>query len=155
MKTISEIEGMDTVITKQWLEDRLACEDVLDWAVSVIGEGMTVEDMLPHFERADWLLWLLKRSAAIDKITYAKIAIKCAESVISIYEKRYPNDERPRKAIEAAIAYVKDPSNKNREAASAASAYAYAAASAAYADARKEMQKKLCAMIIEELGGKK
>jgi len=57
------------------------------------------------------------------------LAIFAAELVIDIYEKKYPNDDRPRKAIEAAKNYLKNPS------ASAASAADAAAASAADAAA--------------------
>ena len=51
----------------------------------------------------------------------AMFAILCAEQVIDIYEKQYPDDNRPMKAIEAAKNYLNNPS-------------ANAAAAAAYAD---------------------
>jgi hypothetical protein len=38
-----------------------------------------------------------------------KLAIFAAELVIGIYEEKYPNDDRPRKAIEAAREYLKNP----------------------------------------------
>jgi hypothetical protein len=56
-------------------------------------------------------------------------AILCAESVLSIFENQYPDDKRPRKAIEASKAYLQ---NKNTGAARAA---AYAARAATYAAA--------------------
>ena len=59
-----------------------------------------------------------------------KVAIFSAELVIDIYEKKYPEDKRPRQAIEAAKAYLKKPNEANKSAANAA---AYAAANAAYA----------------------
>ena len=66
-----------------------------------------------------------------------KLAIYAAELVIEIYEKKYPNDDRPRKAIEAAKAYLKTPSDAAADAATDAAAYATdAAAYAAYAAAR-------------------
>jgi hypothetical protein len=133
MKTAIKFVGSDTLITPDWLRSHSACSDGYEWACGVIGEGMALEKFLPKFQRADWMLWTLKRAATIDKITYVRIAIKCAESVIGIYEKKYKKDDRPRKAIEAAIACVKDPSEENRIAAKAASAAAYAArADAAY-----------------------
>ncbi len=66
------------------------------------------------------------------------LAIYAAELVIDIYEKKYPNDDRPRKAIEAAKAYLKNPSDAAADAAYAAYAAdaAYAAAYAARAAAR-------------------
>lgn len=58
-----------------------------------------------------------------------QFAVLCAESVLHIYENQYPDDNRPRKAIEAAQNYLKKPSN------AAAKAAAYAAYEAAYAAA--------------------
>ncbi len=63
-----------------------------------------------------------------------KLAIFSARLVLSGFEKKYPNDDRPRKAIEAAETWVKNPTAKNRAAAyAAADAAAYAAAYADYA----------------------
>ena len=53
-----------------------------------------------------------------------QFAVLCAESVLHIYENQYPDDNRPRKAIETAQNYLKKPSN--------AAAYAAYAAKAAY-----------------------
>ena len=58
-----------------------------------------------------------------------QFAVLCAESVLHIYENQYPDDNRPRTAIEAAQNYLKKPSNA---AAKAGNAAAYAAAKAAY-----------------------
>ena len=60
-------------------------------------------------------------------------AIYAAEQVIGIFEKKYPIDKRPRKAIEAAKAYLKRPCAETKKAAYAAAYAAYAAAYAAYA----------------------
>ena len=64
-------------------------------------------------ERGDWLIWLLRKSRKIDKPTAVKIAIACAEHVLANFEKNYPNDRRPRKAIEAAIKWGKNPIEEN------------------------------------------
>jgi hypothetical protein len=187
----------NTKITPQLLTDLGACREGKDWAVSVIGKGMDLVTMLPLFERADWMLWLLKNTEALDKVGYVRLAVVCAQSVLDIYEKKYPDDKRPRLAIDAAIRYAREPTEKNREAAAyadaayaaayAAAAYAayaaaYAAAAyaaarlrrrrlrrrlrappptaaaasadAAYADAaaRKEHHKKMCALMLKEMG---
>jgi hypothetical protein len=55
-------------------------------------------------------------------------AVLCAEAVLKYYEEKYPDDKRPRKAIEAARKYLK---TKTASAASAARTAASAAASAA------------------------
>jgi hypothetical protein len=73
------------------------------------------------------------------KTDSVELAIFAAELVIDIYEKQYPNDDRPRKAIEAAKAYIKDPSGAARAARAAyaaADAADYAARAADYATAR-------------------
>ena len=87
----------------------------------------------------------------LPKETLQKFAIYCAESVLPLFEAKYPDDNRPREAIAAAKAYMagsitlKELENKRRaaadaaaaDAADAADAYAayaaYAAYSAAYA----------------------
>jgi hypothetical protein len=53
-----------------------------------------------------------------------------AEMVLPIHAKRRPNDDRPRKLIEAARAYWRQPTLENKRVAYAAYAYAYAAATA-------------------------
>ena len=61
-------------------------------------------------------------------------AIFAAEQVIEIFEKKYPNDDRPRNAIEAAKAYIVALKSGDTNAAyTAAYAAAYAAYAAAYA----------------------
>ena len=59
------------------------------------------------------------------------LAIYAAELVIDIFEKEYPNDKRPRNAIEAAKNYLKNPSRAARAAAWAAAGAAGDAARAA------------------------
>lgn len=56
-------------------------------------------------------------------------AIFCARRCLANYEKKYPDDSRPRKAIEAAEKYMKNPTEENRIAARSA---ADAAGSAAW-----------------------
>jgi len=88
---------------------------------------------------------LTVKSLNPDKRLAVTIAIFFAEDVLPIFEKEYPEDKRPRKAIEAAKAWIVNPC---RETASAAYADAYpddasyaanaahaAAANAAYATA--------------------
>ena len=63
-----------------------------------------------------------------------RFAILCAEEVLPIFEAEFPEDPRPREAIEAAKEYLKNPTAAYAaDAADAADAAAYAAAAAAYA----------------------
>ena len=83
-----------------------------------------------------------------DKFISVFLAIGFAEKALPIWEAEYPEDSRPRKAIEAAKEWLSNPSdaaaNAANTAASAAArsanayaaADAYAAANAAYAAAR-------------------
>jgi hypothetical protein len=78
--------------------------------------------------RLNWSNWLLSRMLSHkNKIHYA---IYAAEQVIEIYEKKYPDDQRPRNAINAAKKVLKSNTKKNRDAADASSHAAYAAADA-------------------------
>jgi hypothetical protein len=58
------------------------------------------------------------------------LSIYAAELVIDLYEKQYPNDDRPRKAIEAARKYLENPTEAAAEAAWAAARAAEAAEAA-------------------------
>ena len=86
-----------------------------------------------------------------------RFAVACARRSLPRYEKDYPDDKRARTAIEAAEAYLKDPSEANRSAAwsaaesaeSAESAARSAAESAAWS-AEREWQNKTLKSIIEE-----
>lgn len=57
-----------------------------------------------------------------------ELAIFSAEQVIDIYEKEYPEDRRPRKAIEAAKKWLKNPTDRNAAYTTYAAAYAARAA---------------------------
>ncbi len=50
-------------------------------------------------------VWALRAVAGKDK-EIRLFAADCAESVLHIYENKYPNDDRPRKAIQAARDYA-------------------------------------------------
>jgi hypothetical protein len=66
------------------------------------------------------------------KMVCVAFAILCAEAVLQHFEKDYPADDRPRKAIEAAKAYLKNPTVRAADAAARTADAAYAAY-AAYA----------------------
>ena len=70
-------------------------------------------------------IWALK---CIDnKELCVRFTVKCAESVLHIFEKIYPNDKRPRQAIEAAKKWLDNPSSEIATAATDAFDAAYAA----------------------------
>ena len=78
-------------------------------------------------------LWALRAVKGHDK-EIRLFACQCASLVLPIFEKQYPGDDRPRKAIEAAEAFALGQIGKAELAKADAAAYvAYAAAYAAYA----------------------
>ena len=89
-------------------------------------------------EDSCWMIWGLSRTGNLDKPLAVQIAIACAEHVLPLFEKKYPNDQRPRRALEAAKAWLANPceATRSKAAAAAAAAYGtYVAIRAAYAAA--------------------
>jgi len=125
-------------ISLDWLKEVSACSEGKDWfAAQKETDGVKVLKKLLKEDHWDWANWTIYRMFTKEqKIQYAIFA---AEQVISIFEKKYPDDKRPREAIKAARAYLKDPSEKNKKAtyaaANAANAATYAANAATYAAA--------------------
>jgi len=68
-------------------------------------------------------VWALRAVEGKDK-EIRLFAADCAESVLHIYEKQYPNDDRPRKAIQAARDYANGVIGKDELAAARAAAWA-------------------------------
>ena len=117
-----------------------ACPQAKEWA----SQFKTASEAWQKCERADWMLWMIeqdpKLAKRIGKGTVVGLAVKFAERALPEFEKKYPDDKRPREAVSAAKRWIKNPTKKNRDAANAAYAAAYAAnaanaAKAAYAAA--------------------
>ena len=124
------------------LEPKKPCSQGREWykenpteTVEACVEKLLAETDSACRDRLNWASWLLTRM--FTKEQSVKYAIFAAEQVIGIYEKKYPEDKRPRKAIEAAKEYIKDPSDKNKKTAYDAAAYA---AYAAYAAEKTKMK---------------
>jgi len=125
-------------ITEKFLTDRNASSPGMQWVREnkLIGlDSITFLNRLIAADKLDWANWLIVR--VMTKKQYLAYAIFAAEQVIEIYEKKYPEDKRPRNAIEATKNYLKNPSAKNKKAAYDAAADAYAAA------ARKEIKLRI------------
>jgi hypothetical protein len=78
---------------------------------------------------------LVSQVGTLTQIIAVQWAAECARRVLKHYEDRYPEDKRPREAIQAALKWAKDPTEANRNAAAYAAYAAYAAAASASADA--------------------
>ena len=125
---------MVKTITLKWLQSKGACKESLEaWQKETDHNTFATLNRLVS-KNPEWGSWLICR--LMNKKQAVQYAIFAAEQVIDIYEGKYPNDKRPRNAIKAAKAYLKNPSKKTKAyaAAAASAAYAYAAAYAsAYA----------------------
>ena len=97
-------------ITIELLEKYEACEEGIDWFNAQEETDLAkVCDKLLAEDYFDWANWLLSRILSKDnKIRYA---IHAAELVLHVFEEKYPDDDRPRKAIEAAKEYLKNQSD--------------------------------------------
>ena len=129
-------------ITNEWLKEHSACVEGYKW--SQTHENRELGPFIKALLDADhwpWANWVVVR--CMNKKQNVQYAVFAAEQVIEIFERKYPDDKRPRQAIEAARAYIDNPCAKTKAYASAAYAAAsasaasaaYAAASAAYAAA--------------------
>ena len=97
-------------------------KDVLQYQEEVKEEG---EDIY------NWCYWLIVR--LLQHKERVRFAVHAAEMVLNIFEEEYPEDKRPRQAIEAAKAWLENPCEETQQAAAAwaDAAYAWAAANAA------------------------
>ncbi|MFA7486024.1 MAG: hypothetical protein WCZ89_08375 [Phycisphaerae bacterium] len=118
------------LLTKQVLENYGACNEGMLWYISN-DEPDSVEETIEKLlasdecEKFGWSNWLLSHVLPNDdKIRYAIFA---AELVIDIFEKEFPEDKRPRNAIEAARVYLSNKDATAYDAVRAAAGAAYAA----------------------------
>ena len=112
---------------KEKLVKMNACYSAIEW----VGDR-TAGQAWNECRRAGWMLWYLDKTNNITQEQSVKIAVHIARSVLGLFENKHPDDTRPRQAIEAAEAWLKNPC---KETANAAAYAANAAANAAnYAD---------------------
>jgi len=120
-------------ITLGFLRNHHACAEAVEaWKergcesdpIKVFGQAMAIE-------RYEWANWVMVR--ILNRQQLVHYAVFAAELVLGLYETLYPNDDRPRKAIEAAKEYLKNPTYAVCPAAHAAADSAADAARAAYA----------------------
>jgi len=80
----------------QWLHDEL-------YEVEIRGEQIREEDKIVAQQAR-----LVRRITNWNERTARLFACDCAERVLHIFEEKYPDDKRPREAIEVARAYAND-----------------------------------------------
>jgi immunity protein 5 of polymorphic toxin system len=109
----------------KWLKALDPCGEGFRWAK----DQKSLADAWEKCERPEWLFWILDRKAPLSHGISIRIAVACAEKSLANFEKQFPDDKRPRLAIEAAKAFAENPTEENRSAAeSAARAAAWSAA---------------------------
>jgi hypothetical protein len=135
-------------ITKEWLIEWSACVGGIKWfEAQKETQGKKLAIALMVDKKLQWTNWLLVRLMTHKQ--QIKYTIYAAELVIKNYEDKYPEDKRPREAIEAAKAYMERPTEENKSAAwsaawsaasaeSAARSAAWSAAASAAASAESE-----------------
>ena len=92
--------------TLRKLRDHNACDTGYAKLLAGVGESYGDDTELPLLRILETngpidTIWAL-RAADGGKQIAVNIAIQCAESVLSLFEKEFPDDGRPRMAIEAA-----------------------------------------------------
>jgi hypothetical protein len=127
-----------TNITKKWLIKHEACcsKEDMDRAEE-IGDVRAICHKLLEADRFDDANWLF--TGLLNKDGLRRYSINAAEAILSVFENEFPEDKRPRLAIEAAKKCLKHKSKENKP--NTAAAYTYAAiafthAAAAYTYAR-------------------
>ena len=119
-------------ITTKWLNEKDACKDGRDWFnAQKETDSLKVLKALIADDKLEWSNWFIVR--IMTRPQYLAYAIFAAEQVIGIFEKKYPDEKRPRLAIDAAKAVLKNDTPETRAAARAAAWAARAARAAAEA----------------------
>jgi hypothetical protein len=121
------------MINLQFLASKKACKDGIEYFKENYPDEISAKELILDLiskNKHRWAHWLITR--LLTKETRIKYAIFAAEQVLYIFEDKYPEDDRPRKAIEAAKEYLNNP---NAAAYDAAYAAAVNAANAAHAAA--------------------
>jgi hypothetical protein len=86
-ETIKRLEALD------------ACEEAVEWAQ----DQKDFEAIIKNCDRGDWLFWLGGKVLSSRELAIPKAEV--AETVLHLFERKFPDDDRPRKAIEAAKQY--------------------------------------------------
>ena len=123
--TVSEIMNFNPCYTQEQIESLFESAGYANKAAPlevILSAPIPIKD----------IFWLVLRKEILEEKTLHEIAIFAAELVLPIFEKKYPDDDRPRKAIEAKKSWLEGAINDKELKAAASAAYAAASAYAAY-----------------------
>jgi hypothetical protein len=123
-----------------------ACEDRYAHLLKALGKTQADDEPLPiakiiETNGIEDAVWALRATEGHDR-EIRLFACDCAEMVLPIYEKKYPNDNRPRQAIEVSKMYA-DGKATLEELAAARDAAGDAARAAARAEIETLLRKYL------------
>ena len=139
IRTITDAKkGANMKITKEWLEKQGACQDGKQWFVAQ--RATKIESVIKKLTKGKhfgWANWTITRSMTQEQnVRYA-----CFSASLSLraFEKIFPNDKRPRLAIEAALKWANFPTEENKTAAQSARSAAWSALGSAKSAAWKKI----------------
>jgi len=123
-------------ITKEKLLELNACINSITWleqnsGITTVEQGIALLWETDHPEKFNWSNWILSR--VLNHKNRVRYAAHAAELVLPLWEKEFPKDKRPHEAVNAAKAWLENPSPDNKEKCNQASAAWYAGYAAAYA----------------------
>ena len=116
-------------IIDEWIAKEKPCQSALDLWDKKERSPLKILEWFLRIKKYEWANWFIVRVMVYKD--YVAYAVYAAEQVIDLYEEKYPEDKRPREAIEAAKKCIKNPTKKNKAAAYATAYVAYAANAAA------------------------
>ncbi len=132
-------------------------QDLVGWLGPAIYEAEYEGEMVEHEDKVVVRkARLLRRLDAWNERTARLFACDCAERMLSIYERDYPGDQRPRQAVEVARRYANGQATQDELAAArvAAGAAAWDAAwAAAWVAARATERQWQTGRLMEYLAG--
>ena len=89
--------------------------------VNKYGEDMPIPlDKILESNGLQDTIWSLRATTESSENLLIEFACRCAEHVLHFYEDKYPDDKRPRRAIETTLVCITDKSPEARAAARAA-----------------------------------
>lgn len=133
-------------INKQIIEKLKPCQDRFDnfkKHYSDFDDDLKEFILLENISYSD-KVWVFTRLAT--KMQNVKWSLLCASKVLHLFEEKYPNDKRPRKALEFVENWINNPSD-----AADAFAAAFAASDASASAARTNEEELNLLMMIEAI----
>ncbi len=103
-------------ITKEWLQEKEACLSSLTYVCENGYIGLSITAFINKLiknDRVNDANWLITQY--MNKKQNIKYTIFVAQQELLFFEKEHPNDKRPRKAIQAAKEYLKNPCKKTKK----------------------------------------